>query len=612
MSAPTGVGQRAAMALVTALAAFGVFVGGLMTWHHDTQLYGAESEQTELIGCTESAEVNCDVVNTSAWSEMMGVPIATLAIPFYLVVAALALMALRGRQGARELLIGAGTFAIAYSGLLFYISKTELGYVCAWCIRLYITNLGIFLLAWVGPRPRMPETNLVAVTGSLFLGLTLVSAGVERLYRASLSGPGSVSVASAGAEQDKDPSGPAPALSLAVTTEDGRLSTLVVSPEDAWTGKHDSPVSVVMFGDLQCGYCKRSSAELSRLQASYGDRVLFVFKHFAMDPTCNPGMKNRKHDKACLAAKAAVCAQQQGRFWPFHDLAYKNQHELGRDALRQYAVEAGVDAGPWDACMASSDADQRVQRDGAAGQSIDIHGTPRIFINGVLYRAGTSAEAMAKAIETALGADAISAAQAAAKLRETTALPPVPADVPPTRQLTFGELRYTMDTFEAAIVDGKAVSAKHQIPALRTSWFDAKAACEAAGRRMCTEEEWVSACQGARALDDNHNGELADDMIEGTAYPHGDLHDPRRCWDGKDAATSRPVYTGELPGCVTAAGVYDLTGNVEEWAGETPEKAVLLGGAFDTSEDHARCYRRNDSFGAGYAAPRTGFRCCAN
>ena len=72
----------------------------------------------------------------------------------------------------------------------------------------------------------------------------------------------------------------------------------------------------------------------------------------------------------------------------------------------------------------------------------------------------------------------------------------------------------------------------------------------------------------------------------------------------------RPVYTGEMPGCATPEGVYDLTGNMEEWVGETPESAVLLGGAYDTSDDHARCYRRNDTFGAGYANQRTGFRCC--
>ena len=65
-----------------------------------------------------------------------------------------------------------------------------------------------------------------------------------------------------------------------------------------------------------------------------------------------------------------------------------------------------------------------------------------------------------------------------------------------------------------------------------------------------------------------------------------------------------------MPRCVAKDGGYDLTGNIEEWVGDRPEHAVLLGGAFDTKEDKARCYRRNDTFGAGFSAPRDGFRCC--
>ena len=129
---------------------------------------------------------------------------------------------------------------------------------------------------------------------------------------------------------------------------------------------------------------------------------------------------------------------------------------------------------------------------------------------------------------------------------------------------------------------------------------------------MCTESEWIGACQGAPAIDDDADGEFADDMVEGTTYPYSDLHQPGRCWDGRPPTGFRPVYTGEMPGCVTSDGAYDMTGNVEEWVGDSPESAVLLGGAYDTTKDKARCYRRNDVYGAGYANRRTGFRCCAN
>lgn len=605
--------RKLSLALLVPLMCFGVFVGGLMTWHHDTQLYGG-GEQGQLIGCTESAEVNCDIVNTSEYSELLGVPIATLAIPFYATVLVLALMALRGRRGARALIIAAGVGAIGYSGFLYHVSKSELGYVCAWCIRLYAVNTATLVLGLLGGIPEGPDGQMLGIFGGIYLGFLVPSVAGERLYRSALSGPGGgAEVAEVGKERHKDPAGPAPALTFQVKTEDNHDVTLTLNPEDAWTGNRDAKVAVVMFGDLECSYCKRSSAELARLEATYGDRVLFVFKHFPMDPACNPGVKNVRHRAACEAARASVCAQDQGVFWAFHDLAYKNQHQLGLDYLRTYAVDSGADGARFDACMSSPAPLARVLKDGEAGKSLDIHGTPRIYINGKLYRSGTSAEVMARAIELALGASEQDAAKNAVALRDSReVIAALDADTPTTRDLSYGELHFNIDTFEAAIVDGKAVSAKHQIPALRATWFDAKAACEAAGRRLCTEEEWVSACQGARAVDDNNNQQFADDMIEGTAYPYGDYHDGGRCWDGREGEQYRPVYTGEMPGCAGPAGVYDLTGNVEEWAGDSPETAVLLGGAFDTSEDHARCYRRNQTFGAGFAAPRTGFRCCSN
>ncbi len=596
---------KASLWLLVPILLFGVFVGGLMTWHHDVQLFG--DAQIELVGCTESAEVNCDIVNTSAYSELLGVPIATLAIPFYGVALFLVAMALRGREGARAALVGLGVAAVGYSGFLYYVSKTELQYVCAWCIRLYGVNTALLVLAALA-KDKLPGRAVLQPAALTYAALLVLSVGGERAYRSTMSG--GVKIADAGV-RTKDTTGPAPDRTFTVTTEDNREATFSLDADDAWTGNRDAKVAVVMFGDLECGYCKRSSAELNRLEATYGDRVLFVFKHFPLDPACNPGVKNRKHADACKASFAAVCAQEQGVFWPFHDLAYKNQHQLDEDYLRTYAVQSGADGTKYDACMAGRDTKDKVRHDAEVGASIDIHGTPRIFINGKLYRSGASAEVMAKAIEVALGASEADAASKAAALKQSRDIAAIPADVPATQSVTFDGLSFTIDTFEAAIVDGKAVSARHQVPALRTTWKEAKAACEAAGRRMCTEEEWVSACQNARAKDDNGNGELADDMIEGTAYPYGDYHDAGRCWDGKEDETKfRPVYTGESPGCATPTGLYDMTGNAEEWVGETPEKAVLLGGSYDTSDDHATCYRRNDTFGAGYASHRTGFRCC--
>lgn len=598
--------RRAALVLVVLVAMFGMFVGGLMTWHHETQLYAPNAQSGQLIGCEESASVNCDIVNTSAYSELAGIPIATLAIPFYGMVVTLAILALRGAEGANGAILGAGLGALAYSGFLFYISKTELGYVCAWCLRLYAVNLAIPALAAVSGRPSVPNVRTLMTAGAAYGALLFLAAGGDRAFRQSLTGGHTLAVVAA--DLSHDPAGSAPKRSFTVTTEEKREATFELDPDDAWAGNPNAKVAVVMFGDLECGYCKRSSAEIARLYGPYRDRVLFVFKHFPMNPDCNGTVKNKKHRDACSAARASICAQDQGLFWPFHDLTYKNQHQLGADALRTYAVQVGADGGKYDACMKTPEPEARVRHDAEIGGTLDIHGTPRIFINGKLYRSGTSAEAMAKEIELALGAAPADAVKTAKSLHEADPVKAVAADVPAVRTIALPDLSFNIDTFEA---DASGNSARHTIPALRTSWFAAKSACESAGKRLCTEREWVSACQNAAAKDDNANGEFADDMIEGTAYPYGDYHDDGRCWDAKEGDAFRPVFTGENPGCVTPSGVYDMTGNVEEWVGESPEKAALLGGAWDTSEDHARCYRRNDTFGPGYASPRTGFRCCS-
>lgn len=595
----------------------GTGISAVMTWHHEIILYGGEADAGEMIDCSTTDEVSCDLVNTSEYSEFVGVPIATWGIATYLVLAGLALAALRGRPRVLWLLIAGGVASVLYSAFLFYISKVVLDYLCTWCIRLYVVNgatLALALLARAHRAPR-PQLGTVCKAALAFALLSAVSIGLQRTWRASLVGDAAdveLVEAEPQAHEERDPEGTPPPLSFEVKTEDGNDAILTIQPDDAWRGNPEATVAIVEFYDFQCGYCKRVSAQIDRLFPTYRDRVLFVSKHFPVDPACNPGVRNRRHRDACQAARAAVCAQEQGLYWAFHSLTFKNAHQLDDEDLRLYAEKVGADMGRYDACMASPASLKKVRDDGEDGKALDLHGTPRIFINGKRYQGGQSAEQFARGLELALGARPDEAARAVRAIAEESVsdIEPIPADVPPAREITHDGLSFTIDTFEAALRDGRAVIGKHEIPANGTSWYAAREACAAAGRRLCSEQEWLAACQGAVPVDDDDDGQFGDDMVEGTAYPYGDYHDRRRCWDGKDRDQSRPVYTGEMPGCVSRDGVYDLTGNVEEWVGLTPETAVLMGGAYDTSKDHARCYRRNDTYGAGFANARTGFRCC--
>ena len=57
--------------VILILSLVATWIGGLMTWHHESQLYGGENDKGDLVGCEASAEVNCDIVNTSEYSEFL-------------------------------------------------------------------------------------------------------------------------------------------------------------------------------------------------------------------------------------------------------------------------------------------------------------------------------------------------------------------------------------------------------------------------------------------------------------------------------------------------------------------------------------------------------------
>jgi thiol-disulfide isomerase/thioredoxin/uncharacterized membrane protein len=151
-------GRLAAVLLVAALLA-GMGIASYLVVHHENQVYG---DATLTLGnCPQTETVNCDLVNSSRWSELLGLPIAALALPTYLLLIGLIVASSRTPETmAYVFCIGVAT--VMYSLTLFVISKTLVGYLCLWCMRLYAVNLAIPILAGVAAR-RSPVA-LVATT----------------------------------------------------------------------------------------------------------------------------------------------------------------------------------------------------------------------------------------------------------------------------------------------------------------------------------------------------------------------------------------------------------------------------------------------------------------
>ena len=279
-----------------------------------------------------------------------------------------------------------------------------------------------------------PTGGDVAKIAGAFALASVLAIGGQKAYRAQLleGTPEIPKLTAAVATSDlgEDPEGEAPVRSWEVTTEDGNTATLSTSPSDAWKGSRDAKVVIVEFADFECGYCKRASGQLKQVVQAFGDDVMMVYKHYPMDPKYNPGVKNTKHRNACNAAIASVCAQRQGKFWAFHDLAFKNQHQLKLEHIESYVTKVGMDMDAFKACVRQPDVHAQVRANGEEGKAVDVHGTPRVFINGKLYKGGMSAQQYARLVQAALGMSAEEGNQRMAGIQsKQLARKPLPAEV---------------------------------------------------------------------------------------------------------------------------------------------------------------------------------------
>ena len=156
-------------------------------------------------------------------------------------------------------------------------------------------------------------------------------------------------------------------------------------------GGPDAPL-ILEYGDYECPYSRLAFRQIQRVERELGDGVRFAFRHFPL---------TRIHEHAQAASLAAEAAAMQGRFWEMHELLFHRQKALGDDDLRAYAGELGLDLERFDADRAGPVASERIRRDvEAAVASGEVHGTPTLFIDGVVHREDYDAAVLLELLRT--------------------------------------------------------------------------------------------------------------------------------------------------------------------------------------------------------------------
>ena len=156
---------------------------------------------------------------------------------------------------------------------------------------------------------------------------------------------------------------------------------MVSLDDDPVKGSPDAPVTIIEFSDFQCPFCSRFYTQtLPLIEKDYIDtgKVKLVYRDLPLENI---------HQNAIPAHIAAECADEQGKFWEYHDILFDNQLKwqgLGPDdidsTLSAYADQLGLQTSSFDSCMKSPDMAEEVNDDLLDARRAGASGTPTFFI----------------------------------------------------------------------------------------------------------------------------------------------------------------------------------------------------------------------------------------
>jgi protein-disulfide isomerase len=170
----------------------------------------------------------------------------------------------------------------------------------------------------------------------------------------------------------------APAAPVAAATTDPKTVkryAIPISESDPSFGPQDAPVTLIMFSDYQCPYCKKWYGEVFKtLVSDYQGKIRFVYKDFPLYSL---------HSDAEPAAEAARCSGEQGKYWEFQDLLFTSPDGLSAAAYHKYSLSLGLDATKFDDCVSTHRYQKQVEADYQFAANLGVQSTPTFFINGL-------------------------------------------------------------------------------------------------------------------------------------------------------------------------------------------------------------------------------------
>jgi protein-disulfide isomerase len=163
-------------------------------------------------------------------------------------------------------------------------------------------------------------------------------------------------------------------------------------------GDANAKVTIVEFADFQCPFCGRFQQSVyPQIKSEYIDtgKATLVYQDFAF-----------LGEESTVAAEAAKCAGDQGKFWEYHDYLFTHQKGENQGAfvarnLKAFARLLKLDVAKFNACLDSGQKKQAVEDETTAGKNIGVTGTPTIIVNGKVFVGALPFDTFKQAIDEA-------------------------------------------------------------------------------------------------------------------------------------------------------------------------------------------------------------------
>lgn len=177
--------------------------------------------------------------------------------------------------------------------------------------------------------------------------------------------------------------------------EDTAIRKMPVLADDPVLGPITAPVTIVVFSDYQCPFCKRAEATLKQVRVHYKDDVRIVWKD-------NPLPFHDQALPAAVLSRMVLERRGNAAFWTIHDRLFEAQPALTRDVLKTLAAEYRIGWSDVESALEMGRIKDRIESSADLATDFEARGTPHFFINGMRLAGAQSYEVFVKRIDAEL------------------------------------------------------------------------------------------------------------------------------------------------------------------------------------------------------------------